>query len=229
MSTIKQAPSYSGEKRDRNSDFLFPLAIPLFQVCVSPENPLLVRLLAGVIGRAGASIPGIVVGGVDSINDFKAPGLDNLYVGLHIQSVENEVVAGAGVTDECWAVWESHSTAASVEKGGPVWWPLPPPGQMFNSFGPHSTIYAGLIDNGCGNTPSFPIEHLCRVGEWQIGQGSDSFVEIGAFHGVDSSTIQPTGYWTFAYTVRAKGTNGSVSDFKFRGNVPAICSSLKSL
>jgi hypothetical protein len=229
MSTAKQDPSYPDDKRSRDSNFLFQLAIPLFQVCLSPENHLLVRLLAGVVGRAGASIPEVAAGGAGSINTFKAPGLDNLYVGLHIQSVENEVVAAAGVTNECWVIWESHSTAASVEKGGPFQWPLPPPGQMFDNFGSHNTIYAGLIDNGCGNTLSFPIEHFCRVGEWQAGQGSDTFVEIGSFHGVDNSTIQPTGYWTFAYTVRAKGTNGGVSDFKFRGNVPAICSGLKSL
>lgn len=231
MSTVKQMPSYPDKKRDSNSDFVFPLTTPLFEVCVSRENPLLVRVLEGVINRAGASIPGVVVAGVGSIDDFKAPGsenLENLYVGLYAQSVENEVVSGGGVTDQCWVIFNSHSTLATVEKGGPFWWPLPSPGEL-SHFDYHNVIYQGLINDGCENTPSFPIEHYCRVGVWQAGQDMSDFVESGTFHGVDNSTIQPTGYWTFAYTVRARGTNGGVSDFKFRGIVSAICSSLKSL
>jgi hypothetical protein len=54
----------------------------------------------------------------------------------------------------------------------------------------------------------------------------DNYVSIGQFDAVDDTTLQPNGFWTFAYTIRATGTQGGVSDFKFRGIVSITCTNL---
>ena len=54
------------------------------------------------------------------------------------------------------------------------------------------------------------------------------YVQIGEFSTVDETTLQPNGFWTFSYTIRATGTNGGVSDFKFKGVVSVTCTNMET-
>ena len=107
--------------------------------------------------------------------------------------------------------------------GGPFELPAPGAGETW-PITHGSAIYDALVINGCGSTSVFPVELRSTVGE-QANAFSE-FNQIGEFMGADDSTLQPNGFWTFAYEIRATGTNGGVSDFKFRGLVRITCSNL---
>ena len=106
--------------------------------------------------------------------------------------------------------------------GGPYGYPLPGPGVTWDEDDLyHTLIYDALVLNACENFPLFPVEHDALI--------EDSGDEIGAFHGSDNSTLDPTGYYNFSYTARATGVNGKVSDFHFSGKVNVTCSGLNAL
>ena len=85
----------------------------------------------------------------------------------------------------------------------------------------HSIIYDALVLDACESFSPFPVTHDATIEE--------SGNEIGAFHGVDNSTLDHTGYYNFSYKARATGENGKVSDFLFSGKVSVTCSGLNSL
>ena len=237
MNSMSQEPAYgSGSDRSPQSNFLFPLRLPVVR---SHADPLLARLFqavtgprripfdtvetGAVVGSFGGPVP---IPGGSTIDDIVTTLPANLLVIFVLQQMENEIVAGGGVTEQCWATWETHGPEATVENGGPFALPVPMPGQVW-PISHANGIYQGLINDGCGATPTFPVEFHSTVGEQD--NVFDKFVQIGEFHAVDNSTIQPNGFWTFAYTIRAEGTNGGVSDFKFSGIVSVTCSIDESL
>jgi hypothetical protein len=77
------------------------------------------------------------------------------------------------------------------------------------------------VFNACDSFASFPVQH-----DAVIENGGS---EIGAFHGVDNTTLDHTGFYNFSYTVRATGAFGKVSDFRFSGKVNVTCSGLNAL
>ena len=219
------------------SAFLFPLQLPLISARPSPLLTHLLRALparmrlpfevAGtraVVGDFGGPRPSS--SGASAIDDESTPLPANLRVIFVLQYMENEIVSGDGVTAQCFARWETHGSAATDESGGPFSLPAPLPGEGW--VVDHANgIYHGLVIDGCGATPTFPVDFHSEVGEQ--ADILDTFDQIGEFSAVDNSTIQPNGFWTFAYTIRATGSNGGVSDFKFRGIVSVTCSIESSL
>lgn len=143
--------------------------------------------------------------------------------------MENEVVSGSGVDVPCWARWELHSPVATDEfqvDGSNLWsLPAPGPGEIWPI--PHANgIYDALVEDGCGNTPVFPVQIESSVGEME--NILSPYVQIGEFAAVDDKTLQPNGFWTFSYTIRATGTNGGVSDFKISGIVSVTCTNIET-
>ena len=107
---------------------------------------------------------------------------------------------------------------------GPFHWPLPGPDEIWEQTY-HNRIYNGLVLDGCGTTPVFPVDFHSEVNDRE-----DFFepVLLGEFDATDNTTLQPTGFWTFFYKIRVTLGN-DVSDFKFSGTVSATCTNLESL
>lgn len=224
----KDRPYEADKKKRPRSNFIFPLRLPIVR---SSPDPLVQRLCksiarsvrspeftaenGAVIGRFSGPAP---QGGIPPIDDVPA----HLCVTFILQQMENEVVSGGGVETPCWARWETHSAVATEEfgEGGPFSLPAPGPGEIWPV--PHANgIYDALVEDGCGNTPVFPVEFHSSVGEMEDILAP--YVLIGQFDAVDDTTLQPNGFWTFSYTIRATGTQGGVSDFEFRGIVSITC------
>ena len=118
--------------------------------------------------------------------------------------------------------WLTTSSAASVEHGGPYGYTLPPPGVTWDGDDLyHTLIYDALVFNACESFSTFPVQHDASI--------EDNGNEIGAFHGVDASTLDHTGYYNFSYTAQATGMNGKISNFHFSGKVNVTCSGLNAL
>ncbi len=235
--SAKDRPYKADERKVPGVRFLFPLRLP---VVGSDPNPLFSRLCKSiarsvrcphdtvenstVIGRFGGSSP---QGPAASISGLVAELPASLRVTFVLQQMENEVVSGNGVDVPCWARWETHSPIATEEReeGGPFSLPAPGPGEIW-PVPYHNGIYDALVQEGCGSTPVFPVEFQSSVGEME--DILSPFVLIGQFNAVDNTTLQPNGFWNFSYTIRATGTSGGVSDFKFRGTVSVTCTNIES-
>ena len=224
----------SDKKLSARRRFLFPLQLPAL-VVRSDASPLFERLCLSIVGKVRcpetATYGDTVVGSSRSAgpgggpDDVAALLPANLRVSFVLQEMENEIVSGGGVDIPAWAVWETTSSAATDESGGPFSLPAPGPGETWDV--PHANlIYNAIVEDGCGNTPVFPVEFHSSVNEME--DFLSEFVEIGDFDAVDNSTLTPNGFWTFSYTIRAVGTNGGVSDFKFRGVVSVTCTNLQT-
>jgi hypothetical protein len=232
MFALSPANSSAADPNDlelqvRTRTFLQPLEVRF----VLPSNdPLLPQFCAR---SGGAPCPPIVSSG--GIPGGGAPNgielyLPNVRVSFFVQEISHEVVANDGVqtspTEVVFVNWTTTGSTAYVEEGGLYVFPLPEPGQTYDSstpgFGPHGLlIYDALVLNACGSFSSFPVEH-----EGTITESGDA---IGSFAGVDNSTIDSTGYYNLGYTIHAEDSDGGVSNFHIRGEARAICSGLNSL
>ena len=221
-----------GGGKPARSDFLFPLQLPVGQ---PDPNPLLARLFRALPGRVripfATAGPGAVLGsfggpspsgGPGGPGDESTPLPANLLVIFALRKLENVAVSGGGVTANCFATWETHSSEATDESGGPFSLPVPLPGDVWWVPNHAAGIYQGVVLNGCGQVPVFPVTFESTVGEQE--DIISPFNLLATYHKVDNGTIHPNGFWTFAYTIRATGTNGGVSDFKFSGIVSVTCS-----
>jgi hypothetical protein len=227
----------TGHDKPPRSDFLFPLRLPIARF---QPDPLLARLFQGMTGRTRIPFdtagPGAVVGsfggprpgsGPSGPDDESTPLPAHLLVIFALQKMENVAVSGGGVAATCFATWETHSSEATDESGGPFSLPVPLPGDVWWVPNHAAGIYQGVVINGCGHIPVFPVTFDSTVGEQE--DILSPFNLLATYHKVDNSTIHPNGFWTFAYTIRATGTNGGVSDFKFSGIVSVTCSIQNSL
>jgi hypothetical protein len=150
----------------------------------------------------------------------------HLRVVFILQQMEHQIVSGGGVASDCWAEWTTSSPIATDQNGGPFQLPAPGPGEVWPV--PHSNgIYQAIVAAGCGNTPVFAVDLESRVKEWDGWLGDP--VYIGDFKSFDDMTLVPNGFWTFAYTIRAVGSGGGVSDFRFRGIVSATCTLMETI
>jgi hypothetical protein len=86
-----------------------------------------------------------------------------------------------------------------------------------------AVIYDALIFGACESLNSFPVDHYAFL-DWDG-------VPIGAFHGVDNSTIDSTGFYTFKYDVPASvgAFDMDASIFTLSGTVNVTCTGLSSL
>jgi hypothetical protein len=159
-------------------------------------------------------------GNIPFIDDIATELPPHLRVTFALTEMSHDVVSGGGVQGTATVLWDAHSTAATKDCcADPVIQGAPDPGPPY-SYPWGLVIYDGLVYEGCGNTPVFPISF-------------DSWIEegvavLGEFSATDTSTIQPNGFWTFAYTIRATDSHGGVSDYTFRGTVSATCTNLYS-
>jgi hypothetical protein len=92
-------------------------------------------------GKAGNALPTIDPG-------FKA-NLPHVRVSFVLQEISNKVVTNGGISDSLTFVeWLTTSLAASVEKGGPYGYPLPPAGKTWDEDDLyHTLIYDALVFN----------------------------------------------------------------------------------
>jgi hypothetical protein len=81
-----------------------------------------------------------------------------------------------------------------------------------------------LVQDGCGNTPIFPVTFHSSVKDLD----ENPPIVLGEFSAVDNTSLQPPGFWTFFYVIRATAEDGGVSDFKFYGTVSVSCANLGS-
>lgn len=143
-----------------------------------------------------------------------------------LQSLENVIVDNGGANhvdplplpaNITYVFWDWNAPIATDEYYDVlVALPMPSPGEESFTYGMH--IYGGLVLDGCGNTPFFPI----TLDSWVQEDG----VEIGTFSATDNTTIQPNGYWNFSYKMRVTDANGGVSDIKAKGIVSALCTNI---
>jgi hypothetical protein len=154
------------------------------------------------------------------IDDFTTELPPHLRVSFVLTEMSHDVVSGGGVQGAVFVRWENRSTAATKELYSYSAYEAPNPGSPLSLDFP---IYDGFVHDGCGNTPVFPISFHSWVLEDYV-----KHAVLGEFSATDNSTIQPNGFWTFAYTIRATDSHGGVSDYTFRGTVSATCTNLDS-
>jgi hypothetical protein len=201
--------------------FVTPISSRLI---VTPTDSQLCRELQGrrcppVLVYGGAAGPAL-----PTIEPVIKANLPNVRVSFVLQAIANKVVANGGVSGDpdAFVEWSTTSPAASMEHGGPYGYPLPPPGVTWDGDDLyHAVLYDALVLNACDAFPVFPVTHDAVIQQ----DGAD----IGAFHGVDNSTLNHTGYYNFSYKARATGEAGKVSDFQFSGKINVTCSGLNAL
>lgn len=208
--------------RTSQTKFLEPLAL---RFILSPDDPLRPQFCARL--RDGTRCPPIIsAGGIPNIDPAFTADLPNVRVTFIMQTIENEVIANGGVDDPFVFVdWKTTGTEADIENGGPYGWLLPGPGDPspVGFGGDGMVIYDALVLNACGSFSPFPVKHESTLGEVESGE------KIGSFVGSDNSTIDSTGFYNLNYTVRAKDSDGGVSDFHFSGKASVTCSALNAL
>lgn len=185
----------------------------------------------GQLALVGRRCPPVVVyggpssgGPLPTIDPPLKADLPHVRVSMVLQEIANVIVSGGGVSVtglNPFVEWTTTGAAASVERGGPYGYSLPGPGSTWNNFGPHTILYDALQFNTCESFGAFPIRHDAVI---RAAGGP-----IGAFAGVDNTTVDHTGFYNFSYTVRARDARGGVSDFRFSGKVNATCSGLVAL
>jgi hypothetical protein len=213
--------SNTSEQTGRNKPFLFPLRLPAM-VERSESTPLVSRLcdyIARSVRCPESAVENGTVVGYSPIGDITTEPPPNLRITFVLQQMENEVISGDGVDIFRWAFWETSSPIATEEASGPYGLPAPGPDEIWDvTF--HNQIYDAIVEEGCGSTPVFPVQFDSWIEE---GMDLEDSVVIGEFNATDNSTLQPNGFWNFAYTIRATGTNDGVSDFHFKGVVTVTC------
>lgn len=150
--------------------------------------------------------------------------LPNVRVSFVLQSISNTAIANGGILPDTdmFVRWTTTGSAASEERGGPYGYTLPAPGVSWDGEELyHAILYDALVLNACESFSPFPVIHDAEI--------EDGAIEIGAFHGVDNTTLDHTGFYNFTYKVRATGMNGRISDFRFAGKVNVTCTGLNAL
>jgi hypothetical protein len=167
-------------------------------------------------------------GGLPTIDPALKADLPNVRVTMVVQGIVNEVVANGGVDpDQDILLWWATINTGTVPvfplvESGTAATALPEPGETAYE-GDNLVMYDAIVYGACESLSAFRIDHTASIKE-----GGAFGVELGAFHGVDNSTLDSTGFYNFRYTVRAKVDSG-VSDFHVFGKVNLTCSGANSL
>ena len=85
----------------------------------------------------------------------------------------------------------------------------------------HTLIYDALVFNACESFAAFPVDHDASI--------EDNGSEIGAFHGIDNSTLDHTGFYNFSYTGSSDGHEREGLELPLLGKVNVTCSGLNAL
>jgi hypothetical protein len=193
--------------------FISPLTLRFVQPEDDPHQPALCQTLRcpPTLVYGGQS------GGLPTIDPAFKADLPNVRVSIVIQEVSHLPVADGFVSDEVNLItWETHSDAASVQKGGPFHIVPPGSGQTWNvSF----LVYDALVYGACDTFSSFPITHTATV--------SAGGTAAGVFEGTDNTTLDSTGFYNVSYFVVAD--HGGMSHFTFSGKVTVTCSGAYAL
>lgn len=170
------------------------------------------------------------------VNDEAAVLPNNLRLYFIVETLENAIVSGGGVNpasvtqlQRVGVNWRGSSPSASIERyadmpgeTGRVGLPMPLAGEVWE-IDHNNVIYDALVIDGCGSVPVFPIDFSSQAMldyDWDV-----VFAEFDAY---DDSTLTPTGYWTFGYSMSVMDGNGAESVFHLSGRVVAECTNVES-
>lgn len=150
---------------------------------------------------------------------------DHLVVQFHITSVDNVATGGDGVYTVNDLVpllnFElSGDPGIVTSEHSPYALPVPAPGETLGLLAGHPVLmYEGLVEEGCGHIPVYPVYLDSAV----YVLGMVPAAELGHYTTSDEETIEPNGYWNFAYTVAISDGMGNTSDIEVKGTVSARC------
>jgi hypothetical protein len=214
------------EAQSTSGSFISPVRPP---VLVAPSDPRYPDV--DCRRRYGLLCPTLLVfagrGGLPAIPPAVQADVPHLHVSFILREIRNQAVANGGLTlDQMFLEWAWDSPLPSVDQSnGRTVAPPPAPGDTL-LFPSYSTIYGQTFLNACAGFTTFPIELTAKmVVSTPIFPIPDDADLLGSFHGVDHSTIDHTGFYEFAYTVRAEH-EGSISDYHFWGTVSVTCITL---
>lgn len=209
----------SNESNSFNNISLFPTSVSSFttqhfsSIRNNNEHLQLDIHISNAIPSQGFISPGVYGGMSMDMESFNATSPPDLHVEFIVQTLDNMIVKQAGVSRYMRINWSVHSAEASFEPSfNPDSW-VPSPGNSlhFND----APIYIGVVLDGCGKVPVYPINFYSEV-----YSGTDI---IGNFSASDTSHIRPNGYWNFSYTIRVNDIKGNLSDIIVKGIVRATC------
>jgi len=152
--------------------------------------------------------------------------LPHLRLDIVLTRMENQAVSGGGISvdpedyyDSPWATWyiESSVSTSSIPAVGddPFGLPVPPnPGEVWDNLDHANALYQGIIENGCSASTVFDVSLDSAV----IRYDGATLGDVLLF-----DEVVGTGFFVFAYTIRATDEDGAVSDFLFSGDARAYC------
>jgi hypothetical protein len=206
--------------------FLTPLP-PRFVIPPGdPRQPSFCRQL-----QPPATCPARLVygGGLPTIDPAFKAELPNVRVSMVVQTMSNVAVANGGVeANSDRALWWTITNTGTVpiflvNESGTSAAPLPPFGEP-DDEADDRVIYEAIAFGACENLSSFHIDYTASIRE-----GGAFGAELGAFHGVDTSTLDATGFYNFSHTIHATAADGGVSDFHLSGKVNVTCTAATTL
>ena len=179
-------------------------------------------------GLSNARCPAVLAfggagGGLPTIDPAFTAHVPNVRVSFALHRIVNEVVEdpGAGVHEGLFLFMKTYGSAASVERYSWSFNVTTAPNDTTN-FAEPPLIYDALVFGACESLASFPITH-----EANIGPGNGTY--IGSFYGVDDTTLNSTGFYTFNYSIPAQSTVAGASIYHLSGTVSVTCSGLNAL
>jgi hypothetical protein len=153
--------------------------------------------------------------------------LPHLHVMFTLQDLANTLVAGNGIGGDGETVdlrFEVDSSVSSSE------WPTVFVGLAVGWLDPgvsnpyYSILWQSVILNGCVDPPPvIPVHFKNSISV--LSGGMPTEVEaVGLFEADDNTSLVPTGFWNFEYTVHASDSEGDASDIRVRGKASVVCS-----
>ena len=197
---------------------LVPVVPPL------PDFEQVLGIMAGHgdpgAGLTAAAPPAAVPGSASPVDDLASPDVPNLLVRVFLQSCRHTVLQGDGVNSDALGrvvmTWSGNRADDVFFRDE---FEIAAPGEELNYPAVHG-IYRAIVFDGCLSSDAFPIAVSAVI---DIAPG----IQLGAFSASDDDTIRPGGRWAFEFDVRANRDEGaSQSEFRFRGAIDAICTSL---
>lgn len=227
-----QPPKYV--PTEQRAPFLSPLKHSLF---LHPDDPRVTATCQEPDER-GECAPVLRFGGTGEPGPVIPPvfGTDvrHLWLGFRLTSIRNVPIAGGGVpiiVEGERATNTLFGFSSPVIEGGPTinysTGVNAVPGETRTR---NDLIWRGVLEDGCISPPPvIPIDFtgVLRLGideEGNYNPFSGELVDVDVFETTDDSSLVPTGFWNFQYTLRASVSGGDiVSDFEFSGKVSVLC------
>jgi hypothetical protein len=162
-------------------------------------------------------------GGPGSAGPVIAPAfaaeVRNLRIAFVLTEISNTLVSGNGIALHLLFNFGVNATPNTIHVSSGMIGPHIQPGTSESFSFP---VWTGIVPDGCIDPPAvIAVEFHNDIREYT--PASDSYAEVGVFEAEDNTSLVPTGYWSFDYTVRAEAEDGDASDFRIRGTVSVVC------